>query len=240
MADPIVIDPKRVEALGPADRLIATLLTHAAHFFHGRPGIVSPSLGTPVGAVWESASYKEEGPEGQPKVKVAYFNRKVGTKTTKVRAGILQTDGRVIEGGRVVGQYRQPGFFPEVVTWAYRQIAEIYKLDNEFVARWASYAFGEDHRDLKVVLAAFLLVQGRKGDPVVEGGQVLFKDEDYRDVGEAMCLIRKSDNKDLNPKMLLRVGDLLRLPQIAAINRELGFGKSAKNPAGGKKSSVAN
>lgn len=234
MADPIVIDPKRVEALGPADRLIATLLTHADHFYHGRPGIVSPATSTPVGVVWESASYKEEGAEGQPKVKVAYFNRKVGTKTTKVRAGILQADGRVIENGRVVGQYRQPGFFPEVVTWAYRQIAEIYKLDNEFVARWASHAYGEDHRDLKVVLAAFLLVQARKGDPVVEGGQVLFKDEDYRDVGEAMCLIRKTDNKDLNPKMLLRVGDLLRLPQIAAINRELGFGKSAKNPALGR------
>lgn len=235
MADPIVLDPKRIEALGPADRLIGTILTYAEHLHHGRPGLVTPAPGTPIGVAWESASYKEEAPTpGAAPVKVAYFNRKVGTKTLKVRAGLLQPDGRVIEGGRVVGQYRQPGFSPEVAAWTYKQVAEIYKLDNEFVARWASHAFGEEHRDLKVVLCAFLLVQGRKGDPVIENGEVLFKDEDYRDVGEAMCLIRKTDNKDLNPKMVLRVGEFLRLPVIAAINRDLGFSRSAKNPTLGR------
>jgi len=225
---------KRVEALGPAERLIQTLLTHQDHMIHNRPGIVVPAPGTVTGVKWEAASYKEEGPEGGAKEKIAYFNRKVGTKTQKVRAGVIGADGKVRDGGRIVGEYRQPGFYPEVASWVYRQIAEVYKLDNEFVARWASYAFGQEHKDLKVALAAFLLVQTRRGDPVVEDGKVLFYDEDFRDVGEAMCLIRRNDGKDLNPRLLLRVGDLLRLPGIAAINRELGFGRSAKNPALGR------
>lgn len=225
----VPLNPQRIENLGPAERLIETLLTNADHCVHNRPGIVTAAPGTPAGVVWEAASYKTEGAE-----KIAYFCRKVGTKTTKVRAGVLGADNKVREAGRIVGEYRAPGFFPEVVSWVYRQIAEIYKLDNEFAARWASYAFGQEHRDLKVALAAFMLVQGRRGDPVREGDKVIFYDEDYRDVGEAMCLLRRTDGKDFNPKLLLRVGDLLRLPAIAAINRELGFTTSAKNPTLGR------
>lgn len=38
MANPIVvIDPKRVENLGPAERLINALLTDADHMVHNRP-----------------------------------------------------------------------------------------------------------------------------------------------------------------------------------------------------------
>lgn len=103
-------------------------------------------------------------------------------------------------------------------------------MDNEFAARWASYAFGQEHRDLKVVLAAFMLVQTRKGDPVLDGGKITFYDEDFRDIGEAMMLIHRRDGKDLNPKLLLRIHDLLSLPSVAAINRELGFGNSARRP----------
>jgi hypothetical protein len=230
MAD-IIIDPKRLEGLSAAERLIAALLTDADHMVHNRPGIVTPAPGTSTGVKWEAASYKVEG---DAKEKIAYFCRKVGTKTTKVRAGILGEDGKVREAGRVVGEYRQPGFFPEVAGWVYRQIAEIFKRDNEFAARWASYAFGQEHRDLKVALCAFMLVQNRRGDPIREGGKVIFHDDDFRDIGEAMCLLRRTDGKDFNPKLLLRVGDLLRLPVIAAINRELGFTTSAKNPAMGR------
>jgi hypothetical protein len=225
---------KRVEDLGPAERLIAALLTDSDHMVHNRPGIVVPAPGSSTGVKWEPASFKAEGPEGGAKEKVAYFCRKVGNKTTKVRAGVIGADNKVREGGRVVGEYRQPGFFPEVAAWVYTQIAEIFKRDNEFVARWASYAFGEEHRDLKVALCAFMLVQNRRGDPVREGGEVLFYDDDYRDVGEAMCLIQRADGKDFNPKLLLRVGDLLRLPVIAQINRDLGFTTSAKNPTMGR------
>lgn len=225
----MVVDSKRIEALGPAERLIQTLLTHVDHVYHGRPGIVVPAPGTPTGVRWSYASYKEEGG-----VRIAYFLHKNGKKTSRVRAGVWEEGGAVRENGQVVGEYRQPGLFPEVAAWMYRQIAEIYKLDNEFVARWASYAFNQEHKDLKVMLAAFLLVQTRRGDPVVEDGKVLFYDEDYRDVGEAMCLIRRNDGRDLHPRLLLRVGDVLRLAEIAAINRDLGFGRSAKNPALGR------
>lgn len=223
------IDPQRIETLGPAERLIATLLAEASHMVHNRPGIVTPAPGTPVGAKWEAASYKAEA-DG---VKTAFYCRKVGTKSTKVRAGILGEDNIVREGGRVIGEYRAPGFFPEVASWMYRQIADIYKLDNEFVARWASYAFGQDHRDMKVALCAFLLVQERRGDPIRDSGEIAFYDEDYRDVGEAMCLLRRKGG-DFDPKLLLRVGDLLRLPVIATINREMGFSSSVKNPTMGR------
>ena len=44
-----------------------------------------------------------------------------------------------------------------------------------------------------------------------------------------MMLIR-ADKKDLNPKLLLRIHDLLSLDGVAQINRDLGFGKSARRP----------
>jgi hypothetical protein len=62
----------------------------------------------------------------------------------------------------------------------------------------------------------------------MDGGEHLFDDEDYRDVGEAMILL-KEKGKDLNPKLLLRIYDVLSIPEIAKINRDLGFGKSAKH-----------
>ena len=46
---------------------------------------------------------------------------------------------------------------PEAVAWVYAQCAEVWNLDNEFAAKWASRAFGEEHRDLKVVLCALML-----------------------------------------------------------------------------------
>src|SRR5690606_4585553 len=70
----------------------------------------------------------------------------------------------------------------------------------------------------------------RKGDPIRDGDQVVFHDDDYRDVGEAMMLLRRHDGRDLNPKLLLRVHALLVLPEVARINRELAFGRSARKP----------
>jgi len=220
------IDRQRVEALGPAERIIQSLTTYVDHAVHNRPGCIVADGRTKVGVRWDPVTWKEENGH-----KVVYRLDKVGTKQNKVKIGVL--DGtKVMDGVRQVGEYRKPGIFPEVAIWLYRQIAEVYKLDNEFAARWASWAFTKEHRDLKVVLAAFLLVQNRCGEPVVEDGKVLFHDEDFRDVGEAMCLIRAKN--DLNPKLLLRIGDILSLPGVAAINRELGFGKSARTPAKGR------
>ena len=135
-----------------------------------------------------------------------------------------------VHSNRRIGEYRPAGLFPEIVAHMYSQIAEVWKLDNEFAARWASYAFAQDHRDLKCILASFMLVQSRKGDAIRENDKVAFYDEDFRDVGEAMMLLYRKDDKALNPKLLLRMHDILCLPQVAEINRTLGFGKSARNP----------
>ncbi|MFT5685934.1 MAG: hypothetical protein ACI8RZ_006889, partial [Myxococcota bacterium] len=143
--------------------------------------------------------------------------------------GSLREDGKIINvQRRIIGEYRAPGLFPEVAAWLYGKAAEAWRMDNELAARWASWAFAQEHRDLKVVLTALMLVQNRCGDPVVEDGEVLFSDDDFREVGEAMCLRRRRDGRDLNPRLLLRVGDVLALPKIADINRRLGFGRSAR------------
>jgi len=221
----VQLDRRRVEALGPAERIIETLIQHVDHMVHNRPGIVRLDRGQRSGITWTPVTHRVE--EG---VKVVYAQLKAGKKTTLARQGVLGEDGMVRRGDEVVGRYQAPGLLGEVAGSLYRQVAEVYKLDHEFVARWGSWALTQEHRDLKVVLTAFLLAQGRCGEPIVEDGQVLFHDEDFRQTGEAMCLIRRKDGKDLNPKLLLRVGELLEVPEVAAINRELGFGRSARNP----------
>jgi hypothetical protein len=45
-----------------------------------------------------------------------------------------------------------------------------------------------------------------------------------------MMLIYSKGGKDMNPKLLLRMHDLLRLPSVAKINRDLGFGRSDRKP----------
>lgn len=213
------------ENLGPAERILQTLLTYADHCYHGRVGLVTRDNTNAVGVKWSPVTYREENG-----VKNVYSLTKVGKKIVRTKIGVLGTDNKVTNGSAQVGEYRPSGVFAEVCQWMYSQIAEVWKLDNEFAARWASYAFEQDHRDLKVVLAAFMLVQSRKGDPVKEDGKVLFHDEDFRDVGEAMMLLQRKDQKDLNPKLLMRIHDVLTLPGVAKINRELGFGNSARNP----------
>lgn len=219
----------RIEALGPAERIIQALTAFTDHVVHNRPGMIVKNPNTPIGVSWSPVIWKEE--DGK---KVVYKSEKVGRKSRRVKVGTLNGDNNQIkEGRRLIGEYRKPGIFPESAAYYYRQVADVWNLDNEFVAHWASWAFGKDNRDLKVILAAFMLVQDRTGEPVIEDGEILFYDEDYRNVGEAMCLIRKT-KVDLNPKLLIRVGDILNLPEIAEINRELGFGNSARNPARGR------
>lgn len=227
------VNNQRNENLGPAERIITTLLTHQDHLYHGRPGVVVPNgRGLPD---WKFVTHKVENDK-----KVVYELVKVGKKTNRIKLGVM-TEAVNPDGVKVfvrtdaspnhpiVGEYREPGLFPEVVAWMYEQIAGVYKLDNEFCARWASYAWNQDHRDFKTVMAAFMLVQSRKGDPVVEGGKVEFFDDDFRDVGEAMMLIHDKD-KGLSPKLLLRIYDVLTLPAIAEQNRKLGFAISQRKP----------
>ena len=225
---------RRLEQLGPAERIMQSLLTFTDHLVHNRPGLITKDKTSPVGVKWEPVIWKLE--DGK---KVLYKAVKVGKKTTRVRVGAMNGDTTVKEGRTTIGEYRAPGLFPETVAFYYRQVAEVWKLDNEFAARWASWSFQREHRDLKTVLCAFMLVQSRKGEVVLDEGKPiklengkLLEDVDFRDVGEAMCLIRAK--MDMNPKLLLRVGDVLALKEVAEINRELKFGNSARNPALGR------
>jgi len=217
----------RTEALGPAERVIQSLLQYSDHIYHGRPGCVRKNESEPAGVKWGPVIWKEEGGE-----KVVYETVKVGRRSERKKIGVLKPDLKIKDGRRVIGEYRKPGLYKELAAHCYEKIAEVWKLDNEFAARWASWAFTQEHRDLKVLLCAFMLVQSRKGDPVIEDGKILFKDEDYRDVGEAMCLTRAK--LDLNPKLLLRVGEVLALEDIAKINRKMGFNVSARKPVLGR------
>lgn len=216
------------EALGPAETIISTVLTYSDHMAHNRPGVIVPDPGSVVGVRWMPATYKVDKATGAKQV---FRLDKVGKKTNRTLLGLLADNGAVMNGPRQVGEYRNPGLFPEVAVWLYKQIADVWKLDNEFAARWASYAYRQEHRDLKVALAAFMLVQTRKGDPVKDNGKVIFMDEDYRDIGEAMALLYEKGQKHaLDPKLLVRIHALLSLPGIAEVNQKLGFGHTTRRP----------
>jgi len=214
-----------LEKLGPAEKIIQCLLDHADHLYHGRPGIVVEDPTAVTGIRWTPATHRKN----EDGSKTVFRLARNGKKTVPFFIGRMNGDRRISNNGQDVGVYQPPGMLPQVATWFYNQVAEVWKLDNEFAARWASFAWKQEHRDLKVVLAAFLLVQTRKGDPVREGDEVLFFDEDYRNVGEAMMLLQEKGN-DLNPKHLLRIYEMLTLPEIAKLNHEMGFGKSARKP----------
>jgi Mg-chelatase subunit ChlD len=212
------------EAKGPAERIVQTVINNnELHMWHNRPGYVVPD-NSEIGVKWAPVTTKEE--DGK---KIVYAVSKRGRRKTRTKLGQLWADNTIRdEARRKIGEYRPAGMFPEVATWMYRQVAEVWRLDNEFAARWASFAFPQEHKDLKVVLAAFMLVQSRKGDPVRENGEVLFHDDDFRGVGEAMCFIHRRDKKHIDPKMLARIRDVLEVPAIAELNRELGFGRSPR------------
>jgi len=226
---------ERLEALGPAERIIQTITTHVDHAMHNRPGLVVADGRHAIGVRWQQATWVEEGPEGGAKQKVVYAVRKVGKRQQKTRVGVLNGDGQVMEAGRAVGSFRNPGLFPEAVAYLYQQVAEVWRIDNEFAAKWASHAWeNEDNRDLKVILAAFLLVQSRFGEPVKDGDET-WLDEDYRAVGEAMCLLRsRKKGHTFDPKLLLRIGEVLELPQVVEINRQLGFGQGGRSAITGR------
>jgi hypothetical protein len=218
------------ENLGPAERIVQTVLAYSDHMVHNRPGMAVKDGSAVVGVTWSPVTHRVEAGK-----KIVYQLRKVGKKTVPAKVGELLDGGQIrADSERIVGEYRPAGLFPEVATWMYGQVSEVWRLDNEFAARWASYQFAEEHRDLKVVLAAFMLCQARKGEPVLDGGKVAFHDDDFRDVGEAMMLSYTRGQKDMSPKLLVRIHDVLSLPGVAAYNRELGFGKSGRNPFTGR------
>ncbi|RKH32485.1 VWA domain-containing protein [Corallococcus praedator] len=136
-----------------------------------------------------------------------------------------------------------PGLFVPAAVKLYGQLLELYRLNPTLMAHFASYALTQtDWRDLKVATCALMLVQGHAGLPVRDGqGAVAFHDDDFRAIGEAMVLhyVRRS-TRMLTPKAVLRVAELLEVPEIARLNREAGFGDPASHkPPMGRWKSVA-
>ncbi|MCP3167422.1 vWA domain-containing protein [Myxococcus qinghaiensis] len=135
---------------------------------------------------------------------------------------------------RAVGKPVKAGLFVPAAVKLYRQLLEIHRLNSELMAHFASYALTQtDWRDLKVATCALMLVQEHAGQPVVgEDGKVAFHDDDWRAIGEAMVLhYERKSTRMLTPKAVLRVAELLELPDIARLNREAGFGDPASRKA---------
>lgn len=132
----------------------------------------------------------------------------------------------------------QPGLHVAAAVRLYEKLLEIYRLNADLMAHFASYALTQtDWRDLKVACAALMLVQARSGQPVKEDdGAVSFYDDDFRRLGEAMLLFyEKKSTRMMTPKAVLRVAQLLETPEIAALNRKAGFGDpAAKKPPLGR------
>ncbi|RYZ39632.1 MAG: VWA domain-containing protein [Myxococcaceae bacterium] len=125
-----------------------------------------------------------------------------------------------------------PGLFVPAAVKLYGQLLELYRLNPTLMAHFASFALTQtDWRDLKVATCALMLVQNHAGLPVRDGqGAVAFHDDDFRAIGEAMVLhyVRRS-TRMLTPKAVLRVAELLEVPEIARLNREAGFGDPASH-----------
>jgi len=79
------------EQLGPAERIIQTLLSYSDHMVHNRPGIVRADNRLEVGVRWEPVTHKEE--RGQ---KVVYHLQKVGKKSLQMAVGTLRADGKIV------------------------------------------------------------------------------------------------------------------------------------------------
>jgi len=123
-----------------------------------------------------------------------------------------------------------PGLFIPAAVQLYSRLLDIYRLDPDLSAHFASYALvATDWRDLKVASCALMLVQGRSGEPVRDDdGTIAFYDDDYRAIGEAMILhYERGSKRMMTPKAVLRVAQLLEVPEIAALNRAAGFGDPA-------------
>jgi hypothetical protein len=128
----------------------------------------------------------------------------------------------------------KPGLHVPAAVELYKKLLEIYQLNADLFAHFASYALIEtDWRDLKVAAAALMLVQKRAGEAVKnDHGDVEFYDDDFRAVGEAIILFyEKGSTKMLTPKGVLRIAELLETKEIAALNKKAGFGDPASKKA---------
>lgn len=156
----------------------------------------------------------------------------------------LEINGRWVPArGNRGGARVSPGLHTAAAVRLYARLLEIYQLNADLMAHFASYVLREtEWRDLKVATCALMLVQPLAGAPVTDqDGQVAFHEDDYRAIGEAMLLFYEHKSPHmLNPKGVLRVAELLETPEIAALNRQAGFASptSKKAPLGRWKSAA--
>ncbi len=147
------------------------------------------------------------------------------------------------KGRRGVGEKVAPGLFVPAAEDLYGRLLDIFALNHDLMAHFASYALTKtDWRDLKVACAALMLVQPRSGQPIKDDdGSVAFVDDDLRRVGEAMVLhYERKSARMMTPKAVLRVAQLLETPEIAELNRTAGFADaSAPKPSLGRWPKVA-
>ena len=177
------LNSQRVEGLGPAARVIAAMTAATDHLVHNRPGIVSTDGRKNIGVRWSPVSHKDIEDQGRVVYRLDKARNKSGKEVTRrTRIGVMGEDGVVRDGTRVVGEYRRPGLFPEVAVWMYQAVATVWADDPEFVARWASWAFPREHKDMKVILAAFLLAQSDRVGAAIKDGDDVFYDDDFRAV----------------------------------------------------------
>ena len=131
----------------------------------------------------------------------------------------VNVDGkwRAAKGHRGHGEKVSPGLFVPAAENLYGRLLDIYGLNNDLMAHFASYALAKtDWRDLKVACAALMLVQPRSGQPIADDdGSVGFYDDDLRLIGEAMVLhYERKSVRMMTPKAVLRVAELLELSLI--------------------------
>ena len=162
-----------------------------------------------------------------------WHNRPGVIRNGKWRAATRQEVQEHREHGRLRnGEFRPAGPNTEAIVRVYSTLAEIWQANNELAARLASYMMREtDWRDMKMICAAFMLVQSKAGEAVCDDddGTVLFHDDDYREIGEAMIKsYQRGSDRMMNPKIILRIRDVLSIPEVADLNRRLGFGNPQK------------
>jgi len=156
---------------------------------------------------------------------------------------LTKADNKAIKERTHNFELLQPGIFKPSVVKAYTAIFELYQLNKELVARFGSYILNKtDWKDMRVLLAAFLLVQGKKGEMLELDGEKI-QDYDYRETGEAMLKFYSKEDRDkmFSPKMIARVKEVLSLPEIISLNRnvaQFGTKNTTKEFLGRYKSAV--
>lgn len=136
------------------------------------------------------------------------------------RVGMLNNGKWVPRGKNRTAQAIPPGLYEPDAIRLWDCVQNLYRVDPMFVGQLASYAMRQlDWRDLKVVLAAYLLVQPQDW---------------LREVGEAMILPLGGDipqKRRMRPKDVYRVGEILRSPGIVSRVRTQ-FGYTSNCPMG--------